>query len=166
MKVVLCGMMGSGKTTIGKALAEALSWEWLDTDEYIVSRYGDISGIFEKEGEAYFRGLEKELVQQLVEKDRLVVSTGGGLILDADNGRLLKKDGKSVYLRAKKETLVERLRLTIGRPLLQTGETLGESIERLLGQRKGVYESVADYIIDVDDKEPKEIVEEIFALLR
>lgn len=161
MNLILCGMMGSGKSTVGKLLAEVLSWEWVDTDELIVSRYGKITEIFEQKGEGYFRRLETEIVQELAKKDRLVISTGGGLVLKGENVSLLKKNGKLIYLRAKKETLALRLAADKDRPLLQTSETLDEKLTRLLKERAGIYEAVADRIIDVDEKTPADIVNEI-----
>ena len=163
MNLILCGMMGSGKSTVGKLLAKITSWEWVDTDELIVSRYGKITDIFEQKGEGYFRALETKIVQELAKKDRLVISTGGGLVLKEENVSLLKKNGKFVYLRAKKETLALRLAADKDRPLLQTSETLDEKLARLLRERGGIYEGVADSIIDVDEKAPADIVKEILA---
>ena len=165
MNLILCGMMGSGKTTVGKALAQALSYAWVDTDEVIVSRYGDITDIFKEKGEGYFRNLEKETVKQLVPKDRQVISTGGGLVLDGENVSLFKENGKILYLRAKKQTLVKRLEKEEGRPLLQGEQSLDEKITNLLAARAAIYESVADYVIDVDEKTPQEIVIDILAAI-
>ena len=161
MNLILCGMMGSGKSTVGKLLAKTASWEWADTDELIVSRYGKITDIFEQKGEGYFRALETKIVQELAKKDRLVISTGGGLVLKEENVSLLKEKGEIVYLRATKETLARRLASDKERPLLQTEETLDEKLTRLLKERSAVYERVADKIIDVDNKTPEKIVDEI-----
>ena len=160
MNVVLCGMMGSGKTTVGKELAKVLSWPWVDTDELIVNRYGNISDIFQKHGEGYFRALEGEIVGELSQKNNLVISTGGGLVLNKDNVSLLKDRGVVVYLRAKKETLFIRLQGDNNRPLLE-GKSLEEKLTKLLNERENVYEDVADVAVDVDAKTPEEIVEEI-----
>lgn len=166
MKLVLCGMMGSGKTTVGKLLAEALAWEWVDTDECIVSRYGNISDIFAQKGAAYFREKETEIVKTLTQKDRLVLSTGGGIVLREENISLLRENAKIIYLRAQKQTLVGRLQGDKTRPLLQSEELLDCKIERLLQERGRLYEGAADVIVDVDDKTPTEIVEEIFACVK
>ena len=163
MKLVLCGMMGSGKTTVGKLLAKTLAWEWADTDEYIVERYGDISGLFAQKGDAYFREIETETVKMLAQKDRLVLSTGGGVVLRAENISLLKDNGIVVYLRAKKQTLVERLQGDNTRPLLQKEGSLDDKIECLLQEREGLYEGSADVVLDVDGKTPEEITKEILA---
>ena len=94
MNVVLCGMMGVGKTTIGAYLAQALGLCQVDTDDLIVKKYGDISTIFERRGEEYFRAIETEIVRELVQEDGLVISVGGGLVLKEENVSLLKKNGK------------------------------------------------------------------------
>ena len=138
MNLVLCGMMGCGKTTVGKLLARALSWVWVDTDELIVSRHGKITDIFQQKGEAFFRALETETVKTLAKKDRLVISTGGGLVLRSENVSFLKEQGTIVYLRARKQTLISRLAADKDRPLLQTAEGLDEKLTKLL---TGCYES-------------------------
>ncbi len=165
MNLILCGMMGAGKTTIGIKIAELTGRRWYDTDELISDKYGKISDIFEYYGEAHFRKLETELVKDLADKDHLVISTGGGLVLKKENNELLQKKGKIVFLRATLETLVERLKVDGNRPLLQTyTESIRDRLSRLLKERSPVYEHVADYIVDVDGKKPMEIAEEIVAI--
>ena len=158
MNVVLCGMMGVGKTTVGKCLAQALGLRWVDTDERIVEKHGEISTIFEQFGEEYFRALETGIVKELVQEDGLVISVGGGLVLKEENVSLLKRNGKILYLRASVETLVGRLTADTTRPLLKTDEeSLTERIEKLLTARAPIYEGVADFTVDVDGKTPEEI---------
>ena len=111
-------MMGCGKTTVARALSKRLGWQIVDTDEWIVQRYGKISDIFERQGEAYFRGLETEAVRALSCLGNTVVSVGGGLVLKRENVRLLKEQGKLVYLQATKATLLARLQGDTTRPLL------------------------------------------------
>ena len=162
MNIVLCGMMGVGKTTVGKHLAGANGLRWVDTDELIVERYGEISAIFERFGEEYFRALETEIVKELVQEDGLVISVGGGLVLKEENVFLLKRNGKIVYLRASVETLVGRLTADTTRPLLKTsGESLAERIEGILTVRAPIYEGVADFTVDAEGKSPEEIAQEI-----
>ena len=159
-------MMGVGKTTVGRCLAQSLDLRWMDTDEYIVEKYGEISGIFERFGEEYFRGLETEIVKELVQEDGLVISVGGGLVLKEENINLLKQNGKIIYLRARVETLAERLTADGTRPLLKTdGESLTEKIEKILTARAPIYEGVADFTVDVDGKDPEGIVGEIIAIM-
>ena len=166
MNIVLCGMMGSGKTTVGIHLALVSDKCWVDTDNLIEKNHGEIATIFKRLGEARFRDLETETVEELVQEDNLVISVGGGLVLREDNVELLKENGKIFYLRASLETLEQRLKTDTTRPLLKTnGETLAEKLTNLLETRAPIYESVADYIIDVDGKEPGQIAREVLALL-
>ncbi len=165
MNVVLCGMMGAGKTTIGIKIAERTSLRWYDTDGLIVDKHGKISDIFEFYGEAHFRKLETEIVRELAQKDRLVISTGGGLVLKKENNELLQGNGKIVFLRASLDTLAKRLNVDGTRPLLQTStESIRDRLSKLLIERAPVYAHVADYIVDVDGKTPEEIADEIIAI--
>ena len=165
MNLILCGMMGSGKTTVSLALSKLLGWERLDTDERIASRYGNITDIFEKQGEGYFRELETQICAELSQKDRLVISTGGGLVLRKENVELLKKNGVLVYLRAGIPTLIERLSTDKDRPLLK-GEDLKKRLTFLLKERAPIYEEVSAFWVDVDDKTPEEIANEIVGQVR
>ncbi len=167
MNVVLCGMMGSGKTTIGIKIAEITGRRWYDTDGVIADKYGKISDIFEYYGEAHFRKLETEIIRDLAQKDDLVISTGGGLVLKAENNVLLKERGKIVFLRASLDTLARRLKVDGTRPLLQTStESIRDRLEKLMTERSPIYESVADAVVDVDGKSPQEIAEEIIWLVQ
>jgi len=165
MNLILCGMMGAGKTTIGIKIAELTGRRWYDTDGLIVDRYGKISDIFEYYGEIHFRKLETQIVKELSEMDGLVISTGGGLVLKNENNALLQNNGKIVFLRASLSTLNQRLVVDGTRPLLQAStESISDRLSKLLKERTPVYEHVADYIVDVDGKTPDEIAREIVAL--
>ena len=164
MNLILCGMMGCGKTTVGREIAQRSGKLCCDTDEKIVEEHGKIADIFACYGEARFREIETETVQELVQKDNLVIATGGGLVLKTENVTLLRKKGKIVYLRAKKETLLSRLQKDTERPLLQSGQSLSERLTELLKVRAPIYEGVADCVVDVDGKTPEEIAAEIIAL--
>ena len=161
MNIILCGMMSSGKTTVGKALAARLSREWVDTDCEIENAHGKITEIFERHGEEYFRLLETQVADVLSKKDDLIISTGGGMFTKEKPAKLLKETGKIVFLRAKLETLKERLEGDTTRPLLQGGEPLAQKLNRLISARYPVYEDIADFIVDVDEKSVDEIVDEI-----
>ena len=161
MNIILCGMMGSGKTTVGVCLAKKMNREYVDTDAVIVERYGSIVDIFERYGEGYFRDLETEVVKELGCENDLVIATGGGLVLRQENVKLLKTNGKIVFLQASEDTLVERLKANTERPLLQKVESLRARVQELLKDRARVYENVADFIVDVDEKNPEQIAREI-----
>ena len=161
MNIVLIGFMGSGKTTVGKALSVTCGKEFLDTDALIEAKEGSkISEIFAKEGEGHFRKLEYAALKSLLESKDKIISTGGGIVTYPNNRKLLKKAGKVVYLRVKPETVVKRLEGDESRPLLKDDDKLSK-VENLLSSRKEMYEDVADIIIDVDYL----LVEEIVALI-
>ena len=167
MNLILCGMMGAGKTTIGIKIAELTGRRWYDTDGLIVDKYGKISDIFEYYGEAHFRKLETDLVKELSKQDNLVISTGGGLVLKNENNELLKQNGKIVFLRATLDTLSVRLQVDKDRPLLHTAaENIQDRLAKLMKERAPVYEHVADYIVEVDNKTPEEIAKEIISLVK
>ena len=161
MNIVLIGFMGSGKTTVGKALSVKCGREFLDTDALIESKESrKISEIFAKEGEGHFRKLEYAVLNNLTEAKDKIISTGGGIVTYPDNRGLLKKAGKVVYLRVKPETVVKRLEGDESRPLLMGDDKLSK-VENLLSSRKAMYEEAADIIIDVDYL----LVEEIVGLI-
>lgn len=163
MNVVLCGMMGVGKSTVGIKVAELMKRSWIDTDTVISNRYGRINDIFEYYGEAHFRNLETQVVEEYYEKDGLVISTGGGLVLNRDNAEKLKKKGKIFFLQASLDTLLTRI--TGGeRPLLGRTEGTKERLEKLLNDRMPVYRYVADYAIETDGKSADEVAREIVAI--
>ena len=165
MNIVLCGMMGVGKSTVGIKVAELTRRRWFDTDTVIADRHGRISDIFEYYGEAHFRELEAEVIRKLSGEDELVISTGGGSMMNRENCELLKKNGKIFFLKASVETLLKRVLIDETRPLLRVNST-DERLKELLSERTPVYEHVADYVVVTDDKTPDEVAEEIVSLLQ
>ncbi|RWZ60092.1 shikimate kinase [Halobacillus fulvus] len=158
--IYLIGFMGSGKSTVAEQLSERLGLPFIEMDAEIEKQQNmKISDIFAKHGEAYFRAQETSFLRTL--EDESIVSTGGGVIVTPENHRLLN-EGTVVYLKASWETIVERLQGDTERPLWQ-GE-LEDKKSRFV-ERLPVYESLADHIVEVDEKHPKEIVEEIFRCL-
>ena len=160
--IVLEGFMGSGKSTVSELLSEELMLELIDTDEVIEDTGRTINEIFETEGEASFREMETDLLEA-IDSDHwreFVISLGGGMPVKEENRELLRKIGKVVYLRAKPETIFERVKDDDKRPLLKTEDPLAK-IEELLEKRAAFYEDVADMIIDTDGKSPLEITKEI-----
>lgn len=160
--VILIGMMGSGKTTIGPKLASRLGYRFIDMDALIESMQGiTIQRIFDMYGEAHFRKLEQDLTSKLSSVTSAVISTGGGIITDVQNTIELKKMGKVVYLKAS----IEQLEANLGgdfenRPMLQK-----HSLNAILKVRQSLYESAANLIIDVDGKSSEALVEEIIIAL-
>ncbi len=166
MNVILCGMMGSGKTTLGIKIAELTGRRWYDTDVVIADRHGKISDIFEYYGEAHFRKLETQIVKELSTKDGLIISTGGGLVLKSENNALLQENGKIIFLRATLDTLAARLKVDGTRPILENStDGIKLRLARLLKERSPIYESVADYVVDVDGKSVESLANEIISLI-
>lgn len=163
MNVVLCGMMGCGKTTVARVLSTTYGKICVDTDEEIVKKYGNISDIFAKFGEAEFRKKESKIAIEVAKLDGVVISTGGGLVMNPDNVKALKSTGKIIYLRARKDTLFKRLKSDDTRPLLSGGDTFAK-IEKILSEREPTYQSVADAIIDTDNLSPEEIAKNIMEM--
>lgn len=160
--VILVGYMGCGKSTVGRRLSYRLRKPFLDTDKQIeLKQKCTISEIFKSRGEEAFREMETEYLRGLLKETcEYVIAVGGGLVLREVNRELLKKLGTVVYLRAKPETIYERLKNDTTRPLLQC-ENPKEKIEQMIETRHPVYMSCADEIIDVDDKDFAEILNEI-----
>lgn len=159
MNIVLCGMPGSGKTTVGRALAALLGKKFVDTDEAIEREHGPIARIFSEHGEEYFRTLESGLARELAALDGLVIATGGGFLLRPENRAALCAGARVVFLRASEDTLVKRLRGDGSRPLLR-GD-LGARLGELAAARTPVYEAACDLAVDTDGREPIRIAETI-----
>lgn len=160
--VILIGFMGSGKTSVGEQLASQLLFTFKDTDHLIEEQVGNtIKHVFETKGEAYFRDLETDLLKRLLhEYKETILSSGGGVPVREENRKLLRELGTVIYLRASKETLLQRLRGDQTRPLLQ-GASLEAKINQLLQDREVIYQETSHIQIDTDYKSINEIVSEI-----
>lgn len=159
--------MGSGKTSVGVKLAKALSYDFMDTDECIVKKYGQsIKEIFTVHGETYFRNLETNFIKELTGKiSNTIISVGGGLPIQPGNGALLHELGTVVYLSTSSETIRERLQGDITRPLL-IGQDGKNKLEELYTYREPIYRSNAQLIITTDHKSIEEIVSNILDVWR
>lgn len=145
--LILIGMMGSGKTTVGRALARQLDKEFVDSDEEIQRRTGvTIPHIFDVEGEAGFRQRESAAIADLVTRNNIVLATGGGAVLAAQNREMLRQNGLVIYLKASVHDLWQRTRNDRNRPLLQTGDPRAKLTE-LFEQRDPLYMEAADIVM-------------------
>lgn len=161
MSTFLIGMPGSGKTTVIDLYESICHKQIYDTDAFITSRHGDINAIFSDYGEEYFRELETEVIREICSYgDDALVSTGGGAVLREENVRLFKKSGEIVYLRARIDTLLNRLEGDSSRPLLAGDKK--ERLTKLYEERARIYECVADFIIDTDGLTPREVLKKFF----
>ncbi len=163
--IVLVGPMGSGKSAVGRQLATRLGLRFLDSDAEIEAHTGvDIAYIFEREGEAGFRAREAEVLDELTQRARTVIATGGGAVLDAATRSRLRDRGCVVYLRASVDQQLARTRRSAHRPLLMNPDPRG-TLQRLAEFRSPLYEEVADLTVDTDGRRVKTVVEEILRLL-
>ena len=146
--VYLIGMMGAGKTTVGRMLARRLKLRFIDSDREIEARCGvKIPVVFEIEGEPGFRVREQQVLAELTQLDGTVLATGGGAILAEENRRRLAARGTVVYLRARPEDLYRRVHHDRNRPLLATADPLGR-LRELHAERDPLYGSIADVVIE------------------
>lgn len=154
--IVLIGFMASGKSTIGKLLAEKSGRSFVDTDLLIEEKLNKtIPEIFAQEGEAYFRAQETALLETLQPLNSLVISTGGGIVIAEKNRVLLQKLGKVVWLKISLDDLYARVADPASRPLLLQPKN---EIEKLLQKRDNYYRGIADIIIEASGNNPDEIL--------
>jgi shikimate kinase len=164
--IFLVGMPGSGKSTLGKLLAQTLGLDFIDSDAELVTRNGvEISTIFELEGEAGFRARESALLAELAGRENLVLATGGGAVVSEANRRILREHGLIVYLRADIEMLLARTSKLnrhgkLARPLLAAGDR-EQTLRNLLAQRAPLYIELANIIFDATGAEKRVAVSEL-----
>ncbi|MBI1997616.1 MAG: shikimate kinase [Deltaproteobacteria bacterium] len=161
--IALTGFMAVGKSAVGRALAKRLERRFVDLDRVIEkSEQMKVKDIFSRKGEAYFRRLEKQKLAQVLEQENQVIATGGGVVMDEDNIRLLREKSLLICLTASAEVLLKRAGTGARRPLLKGGDRR-ERIEELLKQREKNY-AQAHAAIDTSDLTVEEIVEKIVGL--
>ncbi|WP_028081134.1 shikimate kinase AroK [Solimonas soli] len=160
--IFLIGPMGAGKTTIGRRLAERRGLAFVDSDHEIEARTGvDIPYIFEKEGEAGFRKRESQAIAELTQRSGIVLSTGGGAVLDAGNRQLLASRGFVVYLHAGVEQQLQRTARADNRPLLRAAADRRAVLASLFEMRDPLYREIADLVLDTDGRNARGLVQEI-----
>ncbi|MGV9169214.1 MAG: shikimate kinase [Promethearchaeia archaeon] len=164
----LIGFMGTGKTTIGSALADFLDWTFCDTDEIVENRAGKtISQIFSNEGASAFRKLECIVVKEICELETTVISFGGGAPLDPVNRRLIEKNSFVVLLKASASTIIARTSGSTERPLLNVHEgQLENKVNSLLNERNPAYTEIMDFELETDDLSVEEAVTRIVERLK
>jgi len=155
-KIILVGMMGAGKTTIGKLLSNKLGYDFIDLDKIIEEKSGvKINTIFEIEGETAFRERELKVLNDSIEKDKVIISTGGGIVTnEKSRAQLIKHNALIIYLKANLQTLCNRLKNDNSRPILNVDDK-EQVIERILEEREPYYQDLAD--MDVDTSHMKSI---------
>jgi 3-dehydroquinate synthase len=163
--IFLVGLMGAGKTTVGRILARKLNKRFIDSDHEIEARTGaSIPVIFEFEGETGFRQRESDVICDLTAQSDIVLATGGGAILRPENREYLKTRGTVIYLRASVNSILQRTSNDKNRPLLQTADPR-QRIEQLAREREPYYLEVADFIIETGRPNVQSLVQTILARL-
>ena len=164
--VVLIGFMGTGKTAVGQEVARRLGFRYLDTDTLIEAREGrSIPEIFARDGEAYFREVEAQVVADVSREEGVVIATGGGVVTRPENLERLRAQGWVVWLTATPEVIWERVRREAGRPLLEGCPDPLERIRSLLAVREAEY-AQADYVVDTTHRGIQDVAEEIVERFR
>ena len=158
-KIILVGMMGAGKTTIGKLLSNKLGYDFVDLDKIIEERSGvKINTIFEIEGEAGFREREFQVLRASIEKERVIISTGGGIVTnEKSRAQLIKHNVFIIYLKANLETLFSRLKNDNSRPILNV-DNKEQVIESILYEREPQYQDLADMTFDTTHMKTNDVV--------
>ena len=166
MNIFIVGPMGSGKSTVGKIISSELFLTFYDTDEEIETRTGaSIDWIFELEGEEGFRKRESKILEDMVYKNSIVLSTGGGIILSESNREMLSSRGTVFYLATPIAVQLERTSKDKDRPLLKNGDP-GEILKNLHLARESLYKEVADYSVNTEGKSSQEVSSEIIKLVK
>lgn len=164
--IFLIGFMGVGKSTVAKVLSDVLGYELVEMDEEIVRQQDmAISDIFDEYGENYFRRLETELLHEIAKKKNQIISCGGGAVLQEDNVKIMKSCGTIVLLTADPETIYDRVKGDLSRPLL-SGNMGIAYIRELMEERQSCYEEAADLEVATDGRDIHTIVEKICRKLR
>ena len=156
-------MMGAGKTTVGRLLARRLKWELYDSDHEIERRCGvRIPVIFDIEGETGFRAREAQVIAELCARKGIVLSTGGGAVLDAENRRRMTSSGTVIYLHARPASLWQRVRHDRNRPLLATADP-EKKLEQLYAERDPLYREVAAVVVDTGRQSVQALTRDLLA---
>jgi shikimate kinase len=172
MKLVLIGLRGTGKSTVGRILAQRLKWDYFDTDVLVEERAQmSIKELFAKHGEPFFRKLESEIVRECAQKDKVVIATGGGAILDRQNVDALKDNGFVIHLTANPSELWHRISQDPNTkknrpPLLQNAESGIDELKKLMLARSAAYAHARDVEVTVEDRSPDEVADAALLLLK
>ena len=166
MNIVLIGYRGAGKSAVGRRLAARLGRKLVSTDAEIVKRaHRTIPEIVAQEGWEYFRDLESDICRELANRDQLVIDTGGGAILRAQNVEVLKKNGTVFWLEASVGTITKRIGGDTQRPSLTGTKSFVDEIQDVLRERTPKYQAAADHVIKTDDQPIDQLVDTLLGLL-
>lgn len=169
MNIVLIGYRGSGKSVVGRRLADRLKMTFVDTDDLIEERQGiPITDIVKSRGWGHFRKLENIAIEEISKKDRLIIAAGGGAVLNTDNVEALRRNGAIIWLKADRQILLKRMNQDPGtgtrRPSL-TGKGTSEELKEIMSLREPIYEKASEIQIDTSTLDVEAVVERILAIL-
>lgn len=169
MNIILIGFRGTGKTTIGRILAQRLNKEFIDADEYLEQKEGKtIKDLFVEGGEKLFREIESKIIAEVCLIDNRVIATGGGVILEEGNVKILRKNGITILLESDADTVHKRIRDDLNtqhrRPSL-TNHNACQEIEFLLEYRKPFYDKAADFVLNTANISAEEAVNKIMSFV-
>ena len=157
--IVLVGPMGSGKTTVGRRLAQEFDQDFFDTDHAIIDKTGvSIDHIFDIEGEEGFRARESKILENLCQMSNIILATGGGIVILPKNRKILKNAGLVVYLSSSVDQLLRRTAKSKTRPLLENSTDRKRTITELVESRDVYYREVSSFVVDTTGKELHEVV--------
>lgn len=166
INLFLIGPMGAGKSTIGRHLARELKLDFYDTDQEIEARTGaDIAWIYDVEGEEGFRRREANVIDELTQKNHIVLATGGGAILTPDNRNRLAARGAVVYLKTSVEQQVARTARDKRRPSLQDNDIPEETLQQMFEEREPLYQEIADIIVETDGRTVRSVANDVVQML-
>jgi shikimate kinase len=167
MNIILIGYRGSGKSTVGRRLAARMERRFVDTDDLIESKEGQIRDIVKSHGWDYFRALEKRIIEEISKEDNLVIALGGGAVLDLDNLEVLKRNGFIIWLKADQQILLKRMDEDPGtntrRPTL-TGKGTTEELEEMISLREPFYERTSQIQIDTSELDVEAVIEQVLVI--
>ncbi len=159
--IFIVGLMGSGKTSVGKILAKKVGRNFFDTDQEIIKNEKlDISQIFNKYGEDYFRELEHTILKKIISNQGAIVSTGGGIVLKKENVDIMKDNGIIIFLNIDVETQIARIKNKKNRPLLKNRNLKGD-LKNMKNDRDKIYESISNLKIDVSGVTKYKVIDDI-----
>ena len=159
--IFIVGLMGSGKTSVGKVLSKKIQRPFFDIDKEIIKRENlNISQIFDKYGENYFRELEYKTLSKLKDNINSIISTGGGIVLQKENIDIMTENGTIVFLDIDVETQMSRIKNKKNRPLLNSAN-LKDDLKKMKDDRDKIYKSISNYVIDVSNETKYKVIDKI-----
>lgn len=167
MNIILIGMRGSGKSTVGKLLADKLRRSLIETDELVEKKAsGKLSDFIRKNGWEKFRSVESKVVGDVTKMDNVIISTGGGVVENPENIKILAQNGFIIYLKTNIDILLTRIGKDKNRPLLTDAKNMEQDLQNVFRKRKNLYENAAQLIVATDSKTVHMVVEEIIMHLK